>query len=639
MSTSHEGAPLLPKTVAHKARLGPLEISKSMRYGILAGVWMATFLSSVNMTLVPTMLPSISSEFQKSHQASWLGTAYLLATSTFTPLYGRLANVLGRRGAAQVAVLFTGLGTVACGFSTNMEMLIASRFLAGIGGGGVNTIATIIVSDMYSLRERGLAQGVASVFNGLGLGFGGPLGGLITDWFGWRWAFLCQVPLFVISLFLTTVNLRYVTKGKGKSTIEVLKRIDYFGSFTLLISVGSMLFFLSTRFNANIPWSDARVIAPLVLSIVFFIIFVIVELYISPEPVLAPFLLKQKIPVLVGISNFLVATCNFTITYFFPMWFQTVMLTNASTAGLHILPNSISMSLGSVFAGLMMHRTGKYKMINMIFGIFPFIGTVLISQIHENSGWIQSWFSIIPMGFGNAVVLQTMLIALLAHIPESHMAVGTGFGQLFRGIGQVGGVAISSAIFQWKLDGALRERIDGPDAEQIITHIRQNARAVVTLPPELQHIARDSYAVSLKTVFFFASVSTLLAYIARLPIPEKDLDSRPRSNSAPPLPPPSPSTSFNSPKRLSRAIEGALVFQRSEQDRERDDGQEPSTLTTPDSEISETSATEPFLVSSSPKAMPKRKRRMSTFESTEGILDLESRRIGGSARTGSSLVN
>ncbi|KAJ4475464.1 vacuolar amino acid permease [Lentinula aciculospora] len=637
MSTSHERAPLLPRIdiAIHKKRLGPHEISRSMRYGILAGIWMATFLSSVNMTLVPTMLPSISSEFQKSHQASWLGTDYLLATSTFTPLYGRLANVLGRRGAAQVAVLFTGLGTIACGLSTNMEMLIASRFLAGIGGGGINTIATIVVSDMYSLRERGLAQGVASVFNGFGLGFGGPLGGLITDWFGWRWAFLCQVPLFLISLSLTTFNLRYVTKGKGKSAIEVLKRIDYFGSFTLLISVGSMLMFLSTRFNANLPWFDARVIVPLALSIVFFIVFVVVEIYIAPEPVLAPFLLKQRIPVLVGISNFLVAICNFTITYFFPMWFQTVMLTNASTAGLHILPNSLSMSLGSVFAGWMMHRTGKYKMINLIFGIFPFIGTVLISQIHEDSGWIQSWFSIIPMGFGNAVVLQTMLIALLAHIPESHMAVGTGFGQLFRGIGQVGGVAISSAIFQWKLDSALRERIHDPDAEEIITHLRQNARAIGTLPPRLQRIARDSYAVSLKSVFFFASVSTLMAYLARLPIPEKDLDSRPRSNSAPSLPPPAsvPSSSLAS-KRRSRDVEGEHD---QEQETEGECSEELSASTTPDSEISEAEAS--FPVSRSPTAMPQRRRRLSTFESTEGILDLESRWIGGSARTGTSVTD
>lgn len=139
-----------------------------------------------------------------------------------------------------------------------------------------------------------------------------------------------------------------------------------------------------------------------------------------PEPVLAPFLLNQKIPALSGISQVLMSITNFTIIYFFPMWltFQTVMLTNASIvgssidflvtvfcehlgwcacqlSGLNILPNSLSMSVGSLFAGWMMYHTGKYKMINLIFGIFPFIGIILITQIHGNSGWVQSWFSIV----------------------------------------------------------------------------------------------------------------------------------------------------------------------------------------------------------------------------------------------------
>ncbi|KAK0473934.1 major facilitator superfamily domain-containing protein [Armillaria novae-zelandiae] len=582
-----ERDPLLPKNVdetsEEKHPQGPLEISPSTRYGILAGIWTATFLSSLNLTLVPTMLPSISSNFHKSHQASWLGTSYLLATCTFTPLYGRLCNVMGRRGANQLAVLFAALGTLACGLSTNMETLILARFISGVGGGGIFTTSTIVISDMYSLRSLGLTQGVASVFNGLGMGLGGPIGGLVTDWLGWRWAFLIQVPFFVVSFVLTSYNLRYVTSGRGKSTKDILKRIDYAGSLSLLISVGSCLFFLSTRYNAILPWSDPTVIVPLILSITFFITFIIVELRVAREPVLAPFLLKQRIPVLVGCSNFLVALCNFSITFFFPMWFQTVLLTSASTAGLHLAPNSLSMSTGSVFAGWMMHRTGKYKMINLICGLFPFIATLLILQMKEDSGPIQSWLSIIPLGFGNAVVLQTMLIALLAHLPESHMAVGTGFGQVFRGIGQVGGVAISSAIFQTKLDGELRKRIDGPDAERWVKSIRQSARLIHDLPPDLQRKARDSYSVSLKAVFMFSACCTLLAYLVRLPIPEKDLDSRPKSH-------------------------------------------------VPADESREETAVEEDSGDEEAPSIKRRVRRLSTFESAEGSMDLESSTIGGSAR-------
>ncbi|KAF8957761.1 major facilitator superfamily domain-containing protein [Flammula alnicola] len=529
-------------------KLGPRDISRSTRYGILAGIWTATFLSR--------LLPSISSEFNKSNQASWLGTSYLLATCTFTPLYGRLCNVLGRKRANQTAVLFSAIGILMCGLSSSMEMLILARFFSGIGGGGLLTTSSIIISDMYSMRSRGLTQGIASVFNGLGLGFGGPLGGLITDWLGWRWAFLIQIPFFFISWALTSWNLNYVTEGtsNGRSTKDMLKRIDYLGSGSLLMAVGSMLVFLSVRYNASLPWSHPACIISLTSSAVFVVIFFFVELFVSPEPMMAPFLLKQKIPVLVGCSNFLVAMCNFSIMYFFPMWFQTVVMTNASIAGLHLLPNSMSMSLGSVFAGWMMHKTGRYKMINLIFGAAPFIGAVLIYRIRENSGPLQSWLSIIPLGFGNAVVLQTLtrpFSCLLVHIPEDYMAVGTGFGQLFRGVGQVGGVAISSAIFQSDLEYNLRQRIHTPDAEDLIQRIRQSAQLVGTLPPDLQRLARDSYSASLHRVFFFAACSTLLAYLVRLPIPDKELEHKPRmqTHRAEPEPveaqPASPETPFD----------------------------------------------------------------------------------------------
>ncbi|KAF6758548.1 multidrug resistance protein [Ephemerocybe angulata] len=514
------------KKTVKKGPLGPLEIPRSTRYGILAGIWTATFLSKLwfqrrHDDQHPLVLPSISSEFNKSNQASWLGTSYLLATCTFTPLYGRLCNVLGRKGANRAALFFAGLGVLLCGLSTNLETLIFARFLAGIGGGGLTTTSSIIVSDMYSLR--------------LGLGLGGPLGGLVTDWLGWRWAFLIQMPLFSFSYVLTSINLNYVTEllnpeqGKGKSAKEILKRIDYGGSASMMMAVGSCLLFLSAKYNEGLPWSDPFVIVSATLSALFAVVFIVVEIFVAPEPVLAPALLKLRIPALVGVSCFLVETCSFSIMYFLPMWFQTVVLTNASTAGLHLMPNSLSMSVGSLFAGWIMHVTGRYKTINLIFGMFPFIAACFIYQLQPDSGFWVSWFSIVPLGFGNAVVLQTMI--------NNQMPVGIGLGQLFRGVGQVGGVAISSAIFQSKLEAELQQRITGPDSQALITKIRQNARYVATLPPDIRALAQESYKVSLKSVFFFAAVMALVAYIVRLPeltntpqIPDKHLDSRPRAD-------------------------------------------------------------------------------------------------------------
>ncbi|KAM5542022.1 hypothetical protein V8D89_004332 [Ganoderma adspersum] len=613
-----ERDPLLPQAESPKpdlskrpGGLGPMEISRSTRYGILAGIWTATFLSSLNTTLVATLLPSISSDFNKAHQASWLGTAYLLATCTFTPLYGRLSNVMGRRGANQAAVFFAGLGTLACGFSTNMETLIAARFLGGLGGGGIFTTATIITSDMYTLRNRGLTQGVAAVFNSMGMGLGGPLGGFIADRLGWRWAFLLQLPLFAISFILTAFNLHYVTPGRGKSAKEVLKRIDYAGSATLLLTVLSFLVFLSMRFSEEYPWSSPAVYVPISSAVVSALLFVYVELRVAPEPILAPFLLKERIPVLVGVSNFLVATCNFTVMYNFPTWFQTVLLTSASEAGAHLIPNGISVSCGSLFAGWMMHRTGKYRKLNLVFGLFPFVAAILISLMNENSPAPQLWLSIIPLGFGNAVVLQTMLIALLAHLPQDAMAVGTGFGQLFRGIGQVGGVAISAALFQSVLARELHKRIQTPDAEEMISKIRHSSTLVAQLPPHLQRAARDSYAISLRAVFIFAAVATLAAYIVRLPIPDKPLDQpRPRAHSVDELPNPHP-TPAELEEELAGSSSGITSADLSEVEVEEEEEVEPVS---------------PLLVGRRPR------RRLSTYESSDGGMDLEDDVIGGSAR-------
>ncbi|KAL4260332.1 MFS transporter superfamily protein [Pleurotus pulmonarius] len=490
-------------------QVSPSDISKRSRHLILMGIWLAQFLSSLNLTLVPTMLAFIASDFKKANQASWLGTSYLLATTAFTPLYGRLANAMGRRGAIQSALLFAGVGIILCGVSASMEQLIAARFLSGMGGGGIFTMAAIITSDMYNLRTRGFIQSIGGIFYGLGMGLGGPIGGFITDWLGWRWAFLIQIPFFVLSFLLVSLNLQYTTEGSGKTPKEIIKRIDYGGIITLMGTVASLLLFLSARYNEDHPWTDRSVYAPLALTLIFLICFLLIEARLAIEPILPTYLLSHRVPVLVGTSSALVAT---------------VMGTSASVAGLHLLPNSVCISTGSIFAGWMMKKYGAYKLLNMVFGCLPFIAAATMATMSEHSGVFKQWIAIMPLGFGNAIVLQTMYIALVANLPASQMAIGTGFSQLLRGLGQVGGLAISSALFQSVLKRELSKRIRGDGAQEIISKIRHASSAIHTLPPPLQQAARDAFAVALRSVFILAATASLLAYLARIPIPDKNLE-------------------------------------------------------------------------------------------------------------------
>ncbi|CAE6482264.1 unnamed protein product [Rhizoctonia solani] len=277
------------------------------------------------------------------------------------------------------------------------------------------------------MRERGMTQGIASLFNGAGMGLGAPLGGWISDRYGWRWAFLIQIPFFALSFFLTSINLNYETPGRGRSTKEILKRIDYGGCATMFITVGALLFFLSFKYNQEYAWDSAPVVTSLVIMIVAAIAFLFVELKLAYEPMLTPTLLKETVPVIIGCSNALVSMCN--------LWY--------------------------------MSKTGRYKILTDVFGLFPCVGSLLVYRLKETSSEFEKWFSIIPVGLGNAVVLQTTLMCLLASIDTSQLAVGTGFTHLFRGVGQVLGVAVSSAFFQSVLDRELRSRITGQGGDEV----------------------------------------------------------------------------------------------------------------------------------------------------------------------------
>jgi len=178
----------------------------------------------------------------------------------------------------------------------------------------------------------------------------------------------------------------------------VLKKIDWFGTAALLCFVLFLLSFLSFKFQSDYEWDDKRVVGTIALSATAFITFIVLELWVVPAPVLAPFLLRQKVPVLVSVSNMLIAYCNFAIMYHVPIFFELVFLTSSTEAGMHLLPNSLAMSVGSLFAGYYLQKTGKYKMLNAVFGILPTIATVLVARLQHDSGWVAQWLSIVsPM--------------------------------------------------------------------------------------------------------------------------------------------------------------------------------------------------------------------------------------------------
>ncbi|KNZ59865.1 uncharacterized protein VP01_1650g4 [Puccinia sorghi] len=372
------------------------------------------FLGALDSTIVATLMSSISSSFGASNQISWLASAYLLSTSATGALYGKLADLLGRRMSNLIALGFFTLGTLGCGLSSNMTQLIFSRFLAGCGGGGIMTISSIIATDLFRLDQRGLIQGFANICFGLGAALGGPVGGWITDTLGWRFAFLAQVPLLIIATILVASFVDYRLEGQVTSKAELARRIDYRGSIALIWMIGALLLSLSFKSNLQYEWSDPRVYGNFVSFLVGLGVFIYIESSV-PEPILPLRLLKFRTPLCsVGISFFtryanelpfinerwLMRPPKITrrVLYMYPLWFETVKLRSPTEAGLHLIPNSIALSVGSLAAGGWILKTGQHKMVIFISSALLVLGSLLMlfkldSPIHE-------WIDIIPNGLG-----------------------------------------------------------------------------------------------------------------------------------------------------------------------------------------------------------------------------------------------
>lgn len=510
-----------PTVLVTTPRLNQLVTSRK-RAAILAAVWTGVFLGALDSTIVATLMSSISSSFGASNQISWLASAYLLSTSATGALYGKLADLLGRRMSNLIALGFFTLGTLGCGLSSNMTQLIFSRFLAGCGGGGIMTISSIIATDLFRLDQRGLIQGFANICFGLGAALGGPVGGWITDTLGWRFAFLAQVPLLIIATILVASFVDYRLEGQVTSKAELARRIDYRGSIALIWMIGALLLSLSFKSNLQYEWSDPRVYGNFVSFLVGLGVFIYIESSV-PEPILPLRLLKFRTPLCsVGIS-FFTSMIVFSVLYMYPLWFETVKLRSPTEAGLHLIPNSIALSVGSLAAGGWILKTGQHKMVIFISSALLVLGSLLMlfkldSPIHE-------WIDIIPNGLGFSASTTAVLISLIASVSEKDMAVCTGLSYLFRYNGVVIGVAASGAILQSILTTELKHRITGQGAAELIERIRHESTLVKTLPDGIwKQGAIESYKIALKNVFTFNLLLSLISFLLSFGIENNSLN-------------------------------------------------------------------------------------------------------------------
>lgn len=501
------------------------KVSRSDLAWVLAGLWSAVFLGALDGTIVATLLSPIGSYFNESNRSSYIGTSYLLSVCCFTPLYGRLSDILGRKGAMLLALSLFGSGTLLCGLAPSMDALIAARAVAGMGGGGVMTVSSIAVTDLIPLRQRGLYQGMTNILFGLGAGLGGPLGGWMNDTFGWRSAFLFQMPILAFSVVLVSakVSIQLPDDVQNQSVSTKLQRMDFAGSLTLVGAVGGLLLGFSLKSTEELPWTHPIIWGLFLASAVCGVLFVLVESCWAPYPVMPMRLITQRTPLAVSMSNFFASIAAFSMIYNVPLYFSAVRLNSSTDAGMHLLPHSVAISTGSVFAGWIMRRTGKLYGLTLVSCAFGITAAVLVACWNEHTSQFHLWADVVPQGLGMASVITTTLIAMIAGVSKEDLAVATGITYLFRTTGQVLGVSLSGALLQSILTTKLRERIHGPGASEIIESIRHSTSIIPELSAPLRQAAVESYADALRVVFICQAAMNFLCFLCCLPIQENPL--------------------------------------------------------------------------------------------------------------------
>ena len=388
---------------------------------IMGTAWLGIFLGALDGTIIATLSAPISSEFNSLSLLSWLATAYLVSNAACQPIAGRLTDIFGRRLGLALSNFFFAVGNLLCGLSTNHYTMILGRVIAGIGGGGMISIATFLTSDLTPLRKRGIMQGIGNLFYGAGAMFGAVVGGLLQDHtvLGWRLAFLIQVPpsLLLIPAILTLVKVP--CKESDKSYFA---RIDFLGVFFTTAFLVLLLLGLNSG-GSSVPWTHPLPLTTLPLSLLAFIGFIWWEGRVK-QPIIPVRLLKDRTVLAACFASLFISMILMTTTFYLPLYLQ-VLGDSTTTAGLKFLPSPIGGSIGALGVGYAMAWTGKYRGLGSIGALALIVGTGLFAFQNQSSPSYLTCIALGLVGGGFSTVLTTATVACLAAVDHSQQALVT----------------------------------------------------------------------------------------------------------------------------------------------------------------------------------------------------------------------
>ncbi|MBM0279331.1 MDR family MFS transporter [Micromonospora tarensis] len=493
-----------------------------LMFGLMTGM----LLAALDQTIVGTALPTIVGELGGINHYSWVVTAYLLASTASTPLYGKMADLYGRRPVFLFSIGTFLLGSLLAGLSQNMTQLIVTRGIQGLGAGGLLTLAFTIISDVVSPRERGRYQGLFGAVFGISSVAGPLVGGYFAET-DWRWIFYINVPLAILAIVVCYHVMRMIPFERRDHSI------DWLGAGLLVAGVSCLLLALSWGGN-EYPWGSGVIVGLIVAGAVLAVLFVLQEARVA-EPILPLRLFRSATFALANSAGFVLGLVMFGSIIFIPLYLQIVKGASPTRSGLLMLPMMAGIIVTSILTGRAMSRIGRYKWFPVAGSVTLVVGMLLFTQLHVGTSlWLAFGFMVV-IGVGLGLCMQSLVLAVQNAVSVRDLGAGTSSATFFRSLGGSFGVAILGTLLSSRLNSQLADRLPGaiaqlpPEQRAAVaasggTNISINDPAtIMALPGVVRAAIQESFVGSLHLVFLTAGLIAILAVLVTVALPNNAL--------------------------------------------------------------------------------------------------------------------